>query len=175
MFYQPALDYFGEDTVIYGVTDGQGGSSSATLIITVVANESPVTTPDSASTNTGQTVVINVLANDTDAENDALSVIAVTAEKGTVVFNTDHSLTYVSNSNFVGVDTITYRISDALGAEAVETVNVSVNAVVVTPPPAQIKTSAGGAMLWFLLIYLSIVGFRHSTINRYKKRCNIDE
>jgi hypothetical protein len=115
-------------------------------------------------------VIVNVLANDSDAQNDALSVIAASAENGSVVINADQTLTYVSNSNFVGIDTINYRISDALGGEAIGTVSITVNAVIVTtPPPAEIKTSGGGAMLWFLLIYLSIAGFRRSPINRYKK------
>jgi hypothetical protein len=114
-------------------------------------------------------VIVNVLANDSDAQNDALSVIAANAENGSVVINADQTLTYVSNSNFVGLDTINYRISDALGGEAIGTVSITVNAVIVTPPPAEIKTSGGGAMLRFLLIYLSIAGFRRSPINRYKK------
>ncbi|MCJ8268081.1 MAG: Ig-like domain-containing protein [Psychrosphaera sp.] len=163
LYYQPVHDYFGVETVIYGVTDGQGGSSSATLTITVIANENPVTTPDSASTITGQPVTVNVLENDSDGENDALGVIAASAENGTVVINVDHTLTYVSNSDFVGVDTIDYRISDALGGEAIGLLSITVKAATTS---VDIKTSGGGALLWFLLVYLSIAGFRRSPINR---------
>ncbi|MCJ8274111.1 MAG: cadherin-like domain-containing protein, partial [Psychrosphaera sp.] len=159
IYYQPANDLVGVDTIIYGISDGQGGSSSATLLVTVLANTPPIAADDFASVQAGQTVIIDVLANDSDDENDNLSVIAAYADNGTVTIGSDFRLTYKPNIGFSGTDNIDYLVSDAHGGETAGLVSVSVAAIVATTPTPTTNNSSssgGGSFGWLLLIGLGL-------------------
>ena len=155
--YQPAQQFFGVDTIIYGIQDGMGGTSSAKVSVTVLLNQNPVANADVGEVTDGQQIIINVLSNDTDPENDALMVIEASAEQGRVEINLDNTMTYTADSGFVGIDSISYRIQDALGGEANGQVNVNVLASVVT---VSHKNSGGGALWWLLLMSFSVLAYR---------------
>ncbi|MEL6286641.1 MAG: Ig-like domain-containing protein, partial [Pseudomonadota bacterium] len=93
-------------------------------------NTAPVAVNDMADTDENQPVTIDVLANDTDAQNDPLMVTEATALNGQVTINPDETITYTPNAGFTGTDTITYTVSDgALSDQA----NVAVT--VASEPP----------------------------------------
>jgi hypothetical protein len=76
-------------------------------------NVAPVTTDDTGSTTSGGSTTIDVLANDSDADGDALSAsIATPPSGGTAVVNADGTITYTANDDFKGTDTFTYAASD---------------------------------------------------------------
>jgi hypothetical protein len=99
-------------------------------------NQKPIANPDSAVSNTGQPVVINVLANDTDPDgNVPLKVVGLAqpdSGKGTV--STDGTrVTYTPPATVPApfTATFTYQASDAKGAESEPaTVSVSVSAAI---------------------------------------------
>ncbi len=93
------------------------------------ANTLPVATPDVVSLNEDGSLNINVLANDSDADGNALTVIAATAAHGTVTLNPDGTLTYTPNPDYNGPDSIAYTISDGQGGTANTSVSVTVNPV----------------------------------------------
>ena len=73
-----------------------------------------------------------VLANDVDADGDALSVSefdADSAQGGSVVIETDGSFTYTPPLDFNGDDTFAYTADDGNGGTAVGTVSIAVGAV----------------------------------------------
>ena len=74
--YQPNAGYFGPDSFQFKANDGQVDSSAAaTVSITVNhVNHAPVANNDSASTPPYTPVTVDVLANDTDPDNDTLTV-----------------------------------------------------------------------------------------------------
>ena len=87
--FAPVGDYnstgFGDGgvpQVFYTIGDGAGGSSTATLDITVTpVNDAPVAVADSATgTEDGGAVTGDVITNDTDVDGDALSIIAATVD-----------------------------------------------------------------------------------------------
>ncbi len=128
--YMPNPDFNGTDTITYTVSDGRGGFANSTVVVTVNgANDAPITAADTATTPEDSPVVIAVLANDIDTDGDALSVISASAGNGSVVINTDGTLTYAPALNFNGTDTITYRISDGRGGTAIGSVTVTVASV----------------------------------------------
>ena len=91
----------------------------------------PVANPDSDTTAEDTPVTIDVLANDTDADGDTLSVDAtfpLIANDGTVV-NNGTDVTYTPDPDFFGVDTFDYRLTDGNGGQSVATVTVTVTAV----------------------------------------------
>ncbi|WP_293935677.1 retention module-containing protein, partial [Iodobacter sp.] len=69
---------------------------------------------------------INVLGNDSG---NNITVSSASASNGTVVINTDGTITYKPNANYNGPDQITYTITDATGAVSSATVAVTVTPV----------------------------------------------
>jgi CshA-type fibril repeat protein/VCBS repeat-containing protein len=128
--YTPNADFNGIDTITYSIDDGNGGVSSATVTVTVSAqNDAPVANNETGTTDEDTPVTLDVLANDTDVDGDSLSVDTATAGNGTVVINPDGTLTYTPEANFNGVDTITYTITDGNGGTTTATATITVNAV----------------------------------------------
>jgi VCBS repeat-containing protein len=124
------------DTVTYRVSDGHGGTDTATITFTVNgANDAPVAVDDAYSTNEDTVLTVNaatgVVNNDTDVDGDALTVDQVagsganvgtahtTTGGATVTVNANGSLSYNPNGQFDDLgagqqttDTVTYRVSD---------------------------------------------------------------
>ena len=126
--YTPNINFIGTDTAIYTITDADGATSNqATVIIIVSAsNSNPLANPDTASSIDGSVVIIDVLANDTDADSDVLIVTSATTIYGAVIVGIDSTLTYTPPVAFIGQDTITYTIEDGNGGTAIGTVVVDV-------------------------------------------------
>lgn len=139
--YTPDPGFTGADSFTYEVSDGHGGSDSAQVQITVgPANRSPVGTDDSAATDEDTPVVIDVLANDTDPDGDALTVARVAdPPNGAATINPDSTITYTPAPDFNGTDSFTYDVGDGV-ASTTATVTVDVGAV--NDPPAAAFTSA---------------------------------
>ena len=129
--YTPDANYHGPDSFTYTISDGKGGTDTATVNLTVTpVNDAPDAVNDSATTNEDTPVTIPVLSNDTDVDGDALSVSSVTQPThGTVVINNDGTVTYTPAANYHGPDSFTYTISDGKGGTDTATVNLTVNPV----------------------------------------------
>ncbi|MGP1721584.1 Ig-like domain-containing protein [Shewanella frigidimarina] len=142
--YLPAEDFIGTDVLVYSISDGKGGTGSSKLTVTVVANRAPIAVDDMASTDDKTTLILDVLSNDTDADNQTLSVIAVSAQQGSVMIE-NNKIRYTPITGFEGVDTVSYTISDGEGGEATANVMVTVKAY-----QAQVveNESSGGSMHW---------------------------
>ncbi|KRQ94727.1 hypothetical protein CQ12_04135 [Bradyrhizobium jicamae] len=107
----------------------------------------PVAAADTASTSQAASVVIDVLKNDTDPNGLAMSVDGITQPThGTVTQNSDGTLTYTPNGDFVGTETFKYWATDhnAKFDDGIVTVNVrSGNVLPGETPPGD--TPPGGA------------------------------
>ena len=136
--YTPAAGFQGEESFTYTVSDG---SDSATATVTVtVNNDAPVAQADTAETRSGESVQIDVLANDSDPNGDELDLVAVSgADNGTASIVGDQ-IRYAPNDGFTGTDSFTYTVRDAGGAEATAEVMVTVSsqAPVAAPDSAQV-------------------------------------
>ena len=124
--YVPNSGFIGTDSFTYTVSDGEGGSATATVNITVV-NIAPVAADDSVSVESGEAADIQVLNNDSDEDGSSLTIISVSQPaNGQVTINNDGTVTYVSNAGYEGSDSFTYTISDSDGGESTATVSVTV-------------------------------------------------
>ncbi|MFC1672340.1 Ig-like domain-containing protein, partial [Planctomycetota bacterium] len=135
--YTPNLNYYGSDSFTYTVSDGKGGTDTATVNVTVTpVNDAPVAVDDSAITDENTAVTVLVLANDSDVDGDALSVASVTQGANGSVANNGGNVTYTPNAGYDGTDSFTYTVSDGKGGTDVATVSVTVRDAVNSPPVA---------------------------------------
>jgi len=132
--YTPQAGYWGSDSFTYTVSDGVGGTATASVLVTVThVNIAPVANNDTVSLNiqVSGSVSVPVLVNDEDADGDLLTVTAVTqGADGSVVLNTDNTVTYTTTDQNFTSDTFTYTISDG---DAISTATVTVSADRTTP------------------------------------------
>ncbi|KFE35303.1 Hint domain-containing protein [Thioclava atlantica] len=91
-------------------------------------NHNPDAKDDTATATYNSSLVINVLANDTDYDKyDTLSVIhASDPAHGSVTVNSDGTVTYTPDPGYSGSDSFTYKISDGHGGYDTATVHVTV-------------------------------------------------
>ncbi len=129
--YRPNANFFGSDTFTYTIGDGNGGTATGTVSMTVTSvNDNPTAVADSATVaqNSGANT-INVRANDTTVESgETLTVTAVTqGTKGSVaITGGGTAVSYTPNAGASGGDTFTYTISDGNGGTATGTVTVTI-------------------------------------------------
>jgi len=130
LVYSPAADFTGTDSFSYTISDGQGGTASATVTVTVVdGNVPPIALPDFTETVGSSAVVVDVTDNDFDLDGDVIQVTDVsetTSADGTVEIGDDNQVTYTPAEDFVGPDSFTYTITDEQGATGTATVSVIV-------------------------------------------------
>lgn len=133
-----------------GITNATGGDGADVGAFEVqgacvAANTPPDAVDDSATVagNSGANT-IDVLANDTDADGDTLSITAVTQGAHGSVVNNGTSVSYAPAAHYTGSDSFTYTISDGRGGSDTATVNVTVTD---TEPPV-LNVSFETALLW---------------------------
>ncbi|MEM7545165.1 MAG: Ig-like domain-containing protein [Pseudomonadota bacterium] len=136
--YTPAANFNGDDSFEVQIGDGNGGFATSLVTVTIVAvNDDPDAADDGATTVLDTPIIIDVLANDIDADGDTLTIISAGDGANGSVSLDDGILTYTPDTGFVGSDSFTYQISDqAGGAPAAATVSVEVLAAPNTPPQA---------------------------------------
>ncbi|BBN80756.1 hypothetical protein PA25_07410 [Pseudoalteromonas sp. A25] len=171
--YLPNVGFAGVDTVRYVVSDEQGASSNGSVQVLVTENRLPVTQPDVVQVDSGATINIDVLANDSDADGDTLSVVEVSAIQGSVSIQQGGVLVYTAKTEFTGGDTISYMVSDGYGEPVAGTVSVTVNA----PSSNQggdndqggsdqganyHSKSSGGGLLW-LYVFMLVAAIKRRT------------
>jgi len=108
-------------------------------------NVDPTAVDDVFSGNEDEEITGNVLANDSDDNNDTLSVTPgtfVTSAGGSVVLNADGSFTYQGAVNFHGTDGFSYTVNDGMGGTA--TANVVLNVASVNDTPVAIDDVFAG-------------------------------
>jgi large repetitive protein len=129
--FTPPANYSGPASFTYTASDGQGGTATATVNVTVNAgNDAPIANPDSIEVSTNTPVVLapgDLLANDSDPDGDALSIVSVgNAAHGTVTRSPDGYITFTPAAGYSGPASFTYTVSDGHGGQASTTVSINV-------------------------------------------------
>jgi uncharacterized repeat protein (TIGR03803 family) len=112
------------DSFNYLISDGKGGESSVTVTIAAVTNATPVAGADTILIRGKETVQIQPLLNDTDADGDTLVIQNFQQGAGGSVTKTGNTLNYTPGKTFTGNDTFTYTITDGFGGQTNGTINV---------------------------------------------------
>ena len=128
--YTPNFGYAGNDSFKYNVADATGLRSNTSVVSIQVSDQAPTANDDDLTINEDQTVTINVLANDTDPQNNInpASVTVVTAPlKGTATVNTvNGTVNYTPNADYYGSDSFIYRVCDLTGYCDEAKVNITI-------------------------------------------------
>nr|CRH05300.1 protein of unknown function [Candidatus Magnetococcus massalia] len=143
--YIPDANYNGSDSFTYSVMDGYGGISSATVYVTVEAEQDAPTVNDDeviAQEDTSRLIDVEqlLLANDSDSDGSAeLELVSFTQPlHGTLVDNNDGTLSYTPDSDYNGSDSFDYvaEVPDGLRESGTVTMDVlAINdAPVITAP-----------------------------------------
>ncbi|MDH5330087.1 MAG: Ig-like domain-containing protein, partial [Aquincola sp.] len=132
LIFRPTTDFNGNASVGFTVTDNGGAvSAPASFAITVSpVNDAPVARGDAVSTVAQAPVSVAVLANDSDVDGDPISLAgaSVDAAQGSVVVNSDGTLTFIAAPGVSGPVAVSYTVADPSGATASATLTVNVAA-----------------------------------------------
>ena len=144
--YIPDANFNGTDSFTYTVSDSFGDTQTATVDVTInPVNDPPVAVDDTGDALEGETITIDLLANDWDIEiqrgetTDELEIVSVSAstQGGTISFE-NGILTYTANDDLSQnvVDTLTYVIKDSPTSTDTDEGTVTINVEQVNDPPA---------------------------------------
>ncbi|RPI58830.1 MAG: tandem-95 repeat protein, partial [Lysobacterales bacterium] len=143
--YTPIRTSSGSVTFTYQADDGSARSNPATVTIFVTpvlpVNVPPMAFADAYQINEDQTLTVNaangVLANDTDANDDALTAVLTNGVAiGTLALQSNGSFSYTPPAEFAGSVTFAYQADDGRARSGVTSVTITVVAVD-DPPTAQ--------------------------------------
>jgi hypothetical protein len=128
--FTPETGYAGAASFMYTISDG-ALMSATTVTLTVGIDIAPVAVDDAATTDEDVALDLAdsvVLANDTDAENHTLTVMAVGAPTHGTVSHTGTTITFVPEPNYNGPASFEYTVSDGFLTDT-GTVVVTINPV----------------------------------------------
>src|SRR6266498_112822 len=129
VLFTPATNFNGTATIGYSISDGQGGTASALITVTMsAAQDPPVAVNDFTNTVEDVSVTIQPLVNDSDVDGDTLTITTVSPTNGTASIVGTNVL-FTPPTNFVGTATIGYSNSDGHGGSASALITVTVSAV----------------------------------------------
>jgi hypothetical protein len=156
VIYQPDSGFSGNDSLQFTVNDNLGAISSPGTV-NVRVQPAPVANNDSATTPSGTSVTINVLANDLSSGGTLVPSslkIAGPASHGTAtIVSGTGQITYQPDSGFSGQDQFEYTVADNLGTVS--------NSATVTVTVSATRGSGGGgaldALSALLLTILAVV------------------
>ena len=128
--YEPGISYVATDAFTYRASDGAESGNLATVTITIT-NAAPEATADAFTTALNAPLAVppvdGVLANDTDADGDALTATLVDdVGNGTLTLASDGSFTYAPDAGFAGTDGFTYVAEDGVAESPIATVAITV-------------------------------------------------
>ncbi len=141
---RPDATFVGTMIARYTITDADGlpATANAVLIVSEPLNRPPNARSESAQVTSGESVTVDVLANDTDPDNDPLSISLVSRPEFGAVQVSGGSITYTAPRPQSGSVSIGYAVSDG----ELQT-NASLNILVVpctgTPRAADVALRTG--------------------------------
>jgi len=167
--FVPSVNFNGNTSITYQVTDNQGALSNiATIAVTITpVNDVPVAVNDNISINEDASVTFSIVANDTDADG-TINAATVDLDPGTAGIqntastpagnwsvNAAGEVTFTPNANFSGAASITYVVNDNSGATSNEA-TISVIVVEVNDIPVAVNDIAtideGGVAIFVITL-----------------------
>ncbi len=159
--FTPTAGYTGPASFTYTISDGHGGTDTATVNLLVErTNSAPVAVDNTASAATNSSITIatsTLLSNDSDPDGDTFTLVSVQGAVNGSVSLVGANVIFTPTSNYEGPASFTYTIRDALGAISTANVNIGVGAasapsVVVSRSLLVVAHGTGGTSVKFPII-----------------------
>ncbi len=121
--YTPNTNFNGTDTVIYSVKNMNNQVESNAAIVTFnidAVNDTPIANADSYYVDSGRTITLSILDNDTDVDSniDNLTIVFVkTSDHGVLVVE-GNAISYTAPDYWEGAVTLEYYVSDGSNAQS---------------------------------------------------------
>lgn len=153
----PATDFNGQLAVLVSVNDGSLPSELFSLTIQVNAlNDAPVAQDDNVSLfQNAPATLIDVLANDSDTDNNTLTITSIGYSGLGSVSISSQQISYQPASGFSGSESLTYTLSDGELSRTAQ-LNITVNIQTSANPTS---TSSGGVLTWPLFFLSAVLLF----------------
>lgn len=113
--YTSLNGFSGEDTFTYTLCDSDSTPTcvTATVTITVLDEGNPVAVDDAYIVSINEVKIISdVLNNDQVIDDTVLTTLDATGTQGTVILNTEGTISYTPTTDFTGTDSFTYTVCD---------------------------------------------------------------
>jgi VCBS repeat-containing protein len=137
-----------QDSFTYTVADGQGGSDTATVTLTINGvNEAPVATDSLIATNEGVAASGMLTGMDVNPGDSLTFSLEQGPQNGTVVINADGSYVYTPDEGVTGQDSFTFRVTDGQDAFDIATVEIDIAEVGELAVPKDITGTDGNDVL----------------------------
>lgn len=135
LVYTPNTDFNGDDSFTFSVNDGLVSSAADGLVEIAVAsvNDAPVADPQAVTTDEDTPVAITLTGSDTEA--DTLSFVVIDGPDHGTLSGDAPNLVYLSDLNYNGTDSFTFKANDGQLDSAPATVDITIVGVNDAPEP----------------------------------------
>lgn len=131
---------------LFGASGASGPGEDSGVAHVFVSNATPEASHDQASVELNERASIDVLENDTDPDGDALSVeLEAEPSHGEASVDDEGVISFTPETDYLGDDSLDYRVSDGYGAESTDTATVEITVEAVAEDDSE-TTSAGEAV-----------------------------
>jgi hypothetical protein len=138
--YTPHANVHGGDSFTFSSLDGRSRSPVAKVSIQIApVNDPPTAVDDQVTITRGVTPVLDVLANDSDIDGDALAIETVSPPAHGLADIVAGGIRYTPPAGFTGTDSFTYTVSDGKGGTA--SVQVAVRVLATNKAPLAADSS----------------------------------
>ncbi|MDP9349978.1 MAG: Ig-like domain-containing protein, partial [Chloroflexota bacterium] len=127
--FAPDANYNGPASFRYTLSDGDLTDTAIVSITVTPVNDKPGARDDAVETDEDTSVLVDVLANDSDVDGDTLVIDRVDQASHGAVEVVDGKVRYTPESNYHGHDSFTYTVSDGNGGTDTATVEITVRPV----------------------------------------------
>ncbi|MEC0249586.1 Ig-like domain-containing protein, partial [Paenibacillus chitinolyticus] len=127
--YTPNPGFSGTDVFVIRVSDGNGGTDTAQVTVTVIPTLNPDLGNDTAVTTPEDTPLTGAVTGNPPPGNSLTFALEGAPANGSAAVNTDGTFTYTPNPNFNGTDSFTAQVTSSPGGQ----IDYSLVTVTVTP------------------------------------------
>ncbi|WP_170985159.1 Ig-like domain-containing protein [Roseomonas sp. AR75] len=129
--YTPEADFSGTDSFVVTITDGNGGSATQVVSVTVTpVNDDPTVSGDASGTGDEDTTIAGDLdAEDVDGDTPAFSILADATHGTASIDAATGAWEYVPDADFNGNDSFVVLVEDGQGGSVQQVVSVTAAAV----------------------------------------------
>ncbi len=129
VIFTPTDGYTGAASFTYTITDNNGGTSTATVNLNILANSDPDAADDDITATENNIVFIQaetLLANDSDLDGDTLTGVSLQDEVNGKAYWDGSQVIFIPENDYYGPASFTYTITDGRGGTDTATVNLSI-------------------------------------------------